>query len=150
MSITTVYVYNSVRFDSEELAQQAAQQLAASIHNLPCSFCTVTVVEAHPNKYAAWIINPVAFNEDCRGLSDSDSRFFNISDYVSGLTFIGVQAPELKETHRECFDRYVSHKNLTIISKHSWPSNIDEKDLTPEDLTVETISVTANFNYESS
>ena len=44
MSITTVYVYNSVRFDSEELAQQAAQQLDASIHNLPCSFCTVTVV----------------------------------------------------------------------------------------------------------
>ena len=153
MSNTVEYVYTGTssvhKHNTEQLAQQDAQQLAANIHNLPCSFCKVTTVEVHPNRYEAWIVNPVEFNEDCRGLSDNDPRFFNISDLNSGETLIAIQAPKLKEMHRGCFDRQVAHNNLTVIQKRTYPSNISQDELTGDDITYELIPVTARFSYDA-
>ena len=153
MSNTIEYVYTGTgsvnKHNTEELAQQDAQQLAENIHNLPCSFCKVNTVEPHPNRYEAWVVNPVEFIEDCRNLSDSDPRFFNISDLNSGETLTAIQAPELKDMHRRCFDRQIVHNSSTSIQKRTYPSNISQDELTGDDITCELIPVSARFNYDA-
>jgi len=144
MSTNTTYIYDRVWYDTEELAQSAAQQKATNIHNVPCLYSTTTVVTAHPTLHNAWIVNPDIIDFDCRQLDADDTRHFNISSNVSGDTITAVQVAELKQANEVYFNQYVAHGDLIKIFKFTYPA--DASIIPNEDnSSTEIIATTVNF-----
>jgi len=151
MSQTTDYVFNGQSYATLELSREAATALEEIIFSDFDLFCEITVVEPHHKIPNAFIVDNQLIDFDCRTLNDNDPRFFNVSAVVTGITYQGIRAVELKQRHRELFEEYVAVKQLKFVKKHTYPSRFDadpDASLQDSDLfTEEVLSSNVAFNY---
>jgi len=151
VSQTVVYVFNMKNYENLELARQAATSLEAEFFSTLDRFCKITVVVPHSEIPNAFIENNQMVDFDCRTLNNSDSRYFNISAVVTGHSYQGLQAVELKQRHIEMFESYVKALKLRFVKEVSFPSRLikDPESLVQENdvFSEELHSSNANFNY---
>lgn len=151
MSQTTDYVFNGQSYATLELSREAATALEEVIFSDFDLFCKITVVEPHQKIPNAFIVDNQLIDFDCRTLNDNDSRYFNISAVVSGKTYQGIKAVELKKRHEELFEEYVTVKQLRFIKKHTYPSRLDDdpnsESVEGDVFTEELLSSNVNFSF---